>query len=86
MKTLDKSVETAGLESMVTFLVASGADEFEHATPLYFCHGVFIDRFFLDRISQEWDSRGSAMSNHKKLIDDTASLDRNCLSFTKENV
>ena len=53
MKTLDKSVETVGLESMVTFLVASGADEFEHATPLYSCHGVFIDRFFLGRISQE---------------------------------
>ena len=40
--------------------------------------------FFLDRISQEWDSRGSDMTNHKKLIDITASLDRNFLSFTKE--
>ena len=40
---------------------------------------------FLDRISL--DSRGSAMTNHKKPIDVTASLDRNCLSqFTKETV
>ena len=35
---------------------------------------------FLDRISLQWDSRGSAKTNHKKLIDATASLDRNCLS------
>ena len=41
---------------------------------------------FLDRISLERDSRVSEMTNHKKLIDVTASLDRNCLSFTKENV
>ena len=41
---------------------------------------------FLDRMSVELDSRGSAMTNHKKLIDVTASLDRNCLSFTKEKV
>ena len=41
---------------------------------------------FLDRISSELDSRGSAMTNHKILIDVTASLDRNCLSFTKEKV
>ena len=41
---------------------------------------------FLDRIYFEWDSRGSAMTNHKKRIDVTASLDRNCLSFTKEKV
>ena len=42
---------------------------------------------FLDRISLEWDSRGIAMTNHKKPIDVTASLDRNCLSqFTKETV
>ena len=41
---------------------------------------------FLDRICSELDSRGSAMTNHKTLIDVTASLDRNCLSFTKEKV
>ena len=41
---------------------------------------------FLDRISLEWDSRGSGMTSHKKLIDVTASLDRNGLSFTKEKV
>ena len=41
---------------------------------------------FLDRISSELDSHGSAMTNHKTLIDVTASLDRNCLSFTKEKV
>ena len=39
---------------------------------------------FLERISLEWDFRGSAMTNHKKLIDVTASLDRSYLSFTKE--
>ena len=39
---------------------------------------------FLNRISSEVDSRGSAVTNHKTLIDVTASLDRNCLSFTKE--
>jgi len=38
----------------------------------------------LDRISFEWDSRGSTTPNHKKIIDVTASLDRNCLSFSKE--
>ena len=41
---------------------------------------------FLDRISLELDFHGSAMANHKTLIDVTASLDRNCLSFTKEKV
>ena len=41
---------------------------------------------FLDRISLEWDPRGSAMTNQKKIIDVTASLDRNCPSFTKETV
>ena len=35
----------------------------------------------LDRTCVEWDSRGSAMTNHKKLIDVTASLDRNCPLF-----
>ena len=25
--------------------ISSGANELEHATPLYSCHGVFIDRF-----------------------------------------
>ena len=41
---------------------------------------------FLDPISLEWDSRRSAMTNPKKLIDVTASLDRSCLSYTKEKV
>ena len=40
----------------------------------------------LDRIFLERNSRGSAMNNHKKLIDVTESLDLNCLSFTKEEV
>ena len=31
-------------------------------------------------------SRGSAMTNNKKLIDVTASLDGRCLSFSKEEV
>ena len=25
--------------------LGTGAYEQEHATPLYFCHGIFIDRF-----------------------------------------
>ena len=41
---------------------------------------------FLGRIHFEWDSRGSAITSHKTLIDVTASLDRNCLSLTKEKV
>ena len=41
---------------------------------------------FLDRISSELDSHRSAMTNLKTLIDVTASLDRNCFSFTKEKV
>ena len=41
---------------------------------------------FLDRIYFEWDTRGSAITNHKTLTDVTVSLDRNCLSFTKEKV
>ena len=41
---------------------------------------------FLDRIYFEWDSRGSAITNHKTLIDVTVSLDRSYFSFTKENV
>ena len=40
---------------------------------------------FLDRISLKWDSHGSAMINHKKVINVIASLDRNYLSLTKEN-
>ena len=38
---------------------------------------------FLNRIYFEWDSRGSAITNHKTLIDVTALLDRNCLSLHK---
>ena len=41
---------------------------------------------FLGRIHFEWDSRGSAITSHKTIIDVTASLDRNCLSLTKEKV
>ena len=39
----------------------------------------------LDRICFKWDSRGSAITKHKALIDVTASLDRNCLFFHKRN-
>ena len=39
---------------------------------------------FLDGIPLEYDSRGSAMTNHKKLIDVTASLERNCLYLEKK--
>ena len=41
---------------------------------------------FLDPIYIEWDSRGSAKTKHKTLIDVTESLDRNCLSLTEEKV
>ena len=41
---------------------------------------------FLDRISLEWDSRAIVITNYKGEIDVTASLDRNCLSFTAEKV
>ena len=48
---------------------------------------IFLSRrLFLNRIYFEWDSPGSAITNHKTLIDVTALLDRNCLSFTKEKV
>ena len=41
---------------------------------------------FLARICLEWDSRGSAMTNHMKLIDVTASQGRNCLSLAKQKI
>ena len=41
---------------------------------------------FLDRITLELNSRGSAMTNHKKLIDVTVSLERNCLYVRKQKV
>ena len=41
---------------------------------------------FLDPISLAWCFRGSAMTSHKKLIDVTASVDRNSRSFTKEKL
>ena len=53
---------------------------------VYSCHGVFTERFIFRSISLEWDPRGSPMTNHKKLVDFTASLGRNCLSFAKEKV
>ena len=45
-----------------------GAHHLDRATAPPSCHGVFIDSFFLERISDEWDFRGSAMANDKKLI------------------
>ena len=81
----DKNIYMWDLESG-NCKVKSGADEYEHATPLFSCHCVFIDRFILDQISLEWDSHESALTNHKKLIDVTASLDQSCLSFTKEKL
>ena len=41
---------------------------------------------FLNRISLDWNSRGNAMTNDKKIIDVTTSIDRDCRSFTKEKV
>ena len=55
---------------------------------LHYIHVTAFSKtdLFLDRISMEWDSRGSTMTNHKTLIDETVSLERNCLSFTRETV
>ena len=52
-----------------------GVDEWEHATQLYSCLGVFMNRFFRPNFP--------GLRLHKKLIDFTASLDRN---KTKETV
>ena len=46
---------------------------------------VMAISLFLNRISLEGDSRGSAMTNNKKLIDVTASPGQICHSFTNEN-
>ena len=46
----------------------SGAHHLEHATTPPSCHGVFIDWFIFRSNFHEWNSRGSAMTNHKKLI------------------
>jgi len=32
----------------LVYIVLTGADEQEHAIPLYSCHGIFIERFILD--------------------------------------
>ena len=57
-------------------------------TPVYSCHGVFIDRFiFRSNFPGKrlpWECH-DPMTNHKKLIDVTTWLDRNCLAFAKEN-
>ena len=60
-----------------------GTNEQAHATPLY---SYPVTALTLYRISLRCDSRGSAMTNHKKLIDVTPSLDRDCLPFTKEKI
>mgnify|MGYP007058648762 CR=1 FL=1 len=51
-------------------------------------HYIPFTAFFRERfrISSGLDSHGSAMTNHKTLIDVTASLDRNYLSLKKEKV
>ena len=89
-----KNWREANVSSLEGVCVQSGVDYWERTTPLYSCHGVFIDQFissfkrncrwesetkdlFLDQISLKEDSRGSAMTNHKKLVDVTASLIRN---------
>ena len=51
-----------------------------HYIPVTAFSGVHL---FLDWISLEWDSRESVMTNYKKLVNVTASLDRNYLSFKK---
>ena len=48
--------------------VRPGAHHLGCATAPRSCHGVFIDSFFLERISNEWDFHGNAMANDKKLI------------------
>ena len=64
----------------------SGADEQEHATPLYFCNGVFIDRFMFKSnllwMRLPWECHNQSQdTNWRHCV-----LDRNCLSFTKEKV
>lgn len=49
-------------------------------------HDILKTDLILEWISQEWDSRESAMASYKKLIDVPVSLNRNCHSFTKEKV
>ena len=43
----------------------------------------FLRTFFLDRIFLVWDFLGGAMTDHKKRVDVTASLDRRCLFSQK---
>ena len=38
-------IEKRMLDQMPREYIGASAYEQEHATPLYFCHGVFIDRF-----------------------------------------
>ena len=60
------------------------------STQLYYIPVTAFSKtdLFLDRISLEWDSSGSLIpgTNYKTLIDVTAPLERNCLSFSKETV
>ena len=65
-----------------------GQDLMSRSMQLYYIPVTAFSQtdLFLDLIPLEWDSRGSAMTNYKKVIDVTASLDRNCLSFTEEKV
>ena len=50
---------------------APGADEYGDATPLYSCHGVFIDRFIF-------------RSNCPGIRIPWESLDRNCFFFSQK--
>ena len=71
-----------GILNMLSQELMSGITQFHYIPVTAFS----LTDLLLEQISLEWDSRGSAMTNHKKLNDVTASLDRNCVTFTKENV
>ena len=81
---------TLSLTSLMLKLtnIQSGQEPMSRSMQLHYIPVTAFSQsdLFLDRISSELDSPGSAMTNHKTLIDVTASLERNCLSFTKEKV
>ena len=84
-----KEIDSISIKDFLMFLAYERQQELmSRNIQLYYIPvtACALTDLFLDRISLEWDSRESAMTNHKKLIDVTASLDRNCLSFTKEKV
>ena len=54
----------------ITERIWTGADEQEHATPLYSCHGVFIDRFIFrsnfPRIRFPWECHDQSQKTNRR--------------------